>query len=380
VKSHRRIIPVVPTLSLSDLVSPGSSRWRSFFPFSSNRGAWALTGRVALYRGLPALELAPGSTVLVPSYFHGVEIDTLLAAGHKLRFCRIREDFTFDLDDAERRLHGDESALFVIHYFGFPQPLAPIETFCRRHGLKLIEDCALSLFSRDENGPLGTHGDLALYSVYKTVLLPHGGFVVTKGTRGYRPLRAFSRMSTAVQLKDLIHLDMKARGWGETEKWILRFSRAFKSALRWNREEMVGSGYSSWDPRMLEYDASPWVRRLMRLVDPVSIVAKRRENYLHLAARLRGRAHTPAPFDKLPEGVCPLFFPVVVEDKIRFQSDMLRLGIQTINLWYESHPACPPDLDAETSKWRRHLIEVPIHQGLSLEDIDRVADAVSSLV
>jgi len=110
-------------------------------------------------------------------------------AGHKLTFYRIADDFSADLDDVEERIGEDASALFVIHYFGFPQRLGPIKALCDRHGLKLIEDCALSLFSRDEEGPLGRVGDLALYSVYKTLPVPHGGFVVTKGTRGYPPLR-----------------------------------------------------------------------------------------------------------------------------------------------------------------------------------------------
>lgn len=376
----RKITPVVPTLSVADLLSRGTSKWLSYFPFSSPRGAWALTGRVALYRGLPALGLPAGSTVLVPSYFHGVEIDTLLTAGHKLRFYRLSNDLSIDLADAAARVDTDVSALFVIHYFGFPQRLAPIKAFCDRHGLKLIEDCALSLFSRDEDGPLGHTGDLALYSVYKTVPVPHGGFVVTKGTREYAPLRPLPWMPTAVQIKDLIHLRMKAQGWNRTEQWILRGSRVLKHAFGWRRNEMVGSGYSSWDPRMLEFDASPWARRLMRIVDPELVVAKRRENYLHLAGRLRTRAHTPPPFDALPEGACPLFYPLWVEDKLRLHEDMMRVGVHTINLWHDNHPACPPDLAVEASRWRNHLIELPIHQGLSLDDVDRVADTVLSLL
>jgi perosamine synthetase len=378
---HRdSLIPVVPTLSVSDLFKRGGPKWESAFPFSSPRGAWALTGRVALYLGLPVLELPPRSTVLVPSYFHGVEIDTLLAAGHALRFYRVTDDFSVDLDHVETLVDGDVSALFVIHYFGFPQRLTSIRDFCDRKGLKLIEDCALSLFSRDENGPLGSVGDLSLYSPYKTLALPHGGYVVTRGVRPYRLLSSFARTATAVQVKDLIHLGMKARGWNETEKWILRGSSLVRRAVGWNRDEMVGSGYASWDPRMLEFGASPWLRRFMKLVDPDHVVARRRENYLRLAARLRGRAHTPPPFAALPDGVCPLFFPVMVDDKPRVHEEMARLGVQTINLWYDSHPACPSDLAAEASRWRHHLLELPIHQGLSGEDIDRVADALVSVL
>ena len=54
------------------------------------------------------------------------------------------------------------SALYVIHYFGFPQPLRLARSFCDAHRIALIEDCALSLFSRDDGVWLGSVGDLAL--------------------------------------------------------------------------------------------------------------------------------------------------------------------------------------------------------------------------
>jgi len=118
----------------------------------------------------------------------------------------------------------------------------------------------------------------------------------------------------------------------------------------------------------------------MRVVDPETVVLKRRQNYAHLAGRLRGLAFTPPPFDTLPDGVCPLFYPLFVEKKVELHEEMARRGVQTINLWRDGHPACPPDLAAEASRWREHLIELPIHQGLSLEEVDRVADTVLSLL
>jgi perosamine synthetase len=374
------IVPVYPTISFSHLLAPRSSRWQSAFPFSDPTGVWAFSGRVALQLGLPVLNLPPQSTILFPNYFEGVELETLLTNGFKLRFYRLNDRFTVDLDDAEQKLDSAVSALYMIHYFGFPQPLEPIKRFCEKHSLKLIEDCALSLFSRDENGWLGTTGDLALYSVYKTLALPHGGFLVTKNGRATRSLQPPPFKSTLLQTKDLVHQYMKASGWQGAENWILRLTAAGKRLLGWKQRDSVSSGVSAWDPRIMDLDASPWVLRLMRHVDPEAVINCRRRNYAHLASLLRGKIVTPPPFDELPDGVCPLFFPVMVEDKILFQKQLTAMGVQTINLWYHSHPACPPELTEEASKWRNHLLELPIHHDLSLSDVDRVADAVLELL
>jgi dTDP-4-amino-4,6-dideoxygalactose transaminase len=54
--------------------------------------------------------------------------------------------------------------------------------------------------------------------------------------------------------------------------------------------------------------------------------------------------------------------------------------VQSVNLWDASHPSCPPDLAAEVAHWRRECLELPIHQELSPEHIDRVADAVLAVL
>jgi dTDP-4-amino-4,6-dideoxygalactose transaminase len=118
----------------------------------------------------------------------------------------------------------------------------------------------------------------------------------------------------------------------------------------------------------------------MRLSDPETVIATRRENFLRLSSHLRGHIPIPPPFDELPDGVCPLFVPALVDDKIRFQEEMAKLGVQTVNLWQDHHPACPADLAEEVSPWRDHIIELPIHQGLVPADVDRVAEAALTVL
>jgi dTDP-4-amino-4,6-dideoxygalactose transaminase len=368
------VIPVYPTFAQFVRLFGRRAEWREWFPFNTGAGNWTFSGRVALYHGLPSLRLPAQSTILVPSYHQGVEIDAVLAGGYRLRYYRVDEHLSIDLADVERRLDNTVSALYVIHYFGFAQPLEPIRRFCEAHRLRLIEDCALSLFSQENGTWLGSVGDLALFSVYKTLPLPHGGFMVTKARQTTRALAPAPRSSTFAQGMDLLHQGLEASGWWRLEEWWTHASRRVAKMIEWDRNGMVGSGGALWDPRLLEYGASPWIPRLMGLMDRDAVVARRRANYTRLASRLRG--HATVPFPELPAGTCPLFFPVMVPDKIRFQQELDRLGVGSVNLWDASHPSCPPELAEEVAGWRRHCLELPIHQELSADQMDRVADAV----
>jgi len=371
----RSRIPVYPSAASYPRVGRLRAKWRDWFPFSAPSGTWTFSGRVALHHGLPSLNLPPGSTILVPAYHQGVEIETLLVAGYKLSYYRLDERLGLDFADLERRLDKDVSALHVIHYFGFAQPLEPIRRFCEVHRLKLIEDCALSLFTRDNETWVGSVGDLSLFSVYKTLPVPHGGFLVTKAARSRNGLRRAPLRSTAVQTFDLMNIGLQANPWGrQLERWLGRASHWVTQRIGFDRNGTIGSGGALWDQRMLGHRASAWITWLMQFMDRDTVVARRRANFQRLAARLRG--YVSLPFPELNEGACPLFFPVLVPEKVRFQQDLDALDVQSVNLWDTSHPSCPPDLAAEVLHWRRHCLELPIHQELSPPEIDRVADAV----
>jgi len=70
----------------------------------------------------------------------------------------------------------------------------------------------------------------------------------------------------------------------------------------------------------------------------------------------------------------------MVSDKVRFKQDLAGLGVESVNLWSTSHPTCPPELAAEVSHWRHHCLELPIHQELDDDHIDRVAMAVRTVL
>jgi perosamine synthetase len=366
-------VPGYPTLAGLRRARRFHAEWQTWFPFNAP-GGWAFSGRVALYHGVARLGLPPQSTILVPSYHEGIELDALLAAGYRVRHYRVDQELRIDLADVERRLDRSVAALYVIHYFGLPQPLAVLRDFCDAHGLRLIEDCALALFSRANGMWLGSVGDVAIFSIYKTLPVPHGGYLVAPPTSAPTVLQSPPVMSTVVQTLDLVHYTLTAHGWSGVERAASRASRFVRRLLGFNRGTTVSSGGSRWDPRLVDYGASRWTQQLVRFTNRDEIVARRRANYARLAARLR--QHVTVPFADLAPGTCPLLFPILVTDRDQVHQGLKALGVQSGKFWPDAHATCPPELAAEVAPWREHCLELPIHQELSDADMDRVADAL----
>src|SRR5207245_4601547 len=95
-------------------------------------------------------------------------------------FFRVDGQMRADLDDARKRADG-VSCLYMIHYAGFPQDMAAARRLADELGVPLVEDCALSLLSRDGEKPLGSFGDLSVFCLYKTLPVPNGGLLLVRG-------------------------------------------------------------------------------------------------------------------------------------------------------------------------------------------------------
>src|SRR5262249_3508334 len=105
------------------------------------------------------------------------------AAGARIRFYRIGRNLEPDLEQLTRLVRTENPrAVYVIHYFGWAQPMKDIVELCRERETLLIEDCALALLSDTAGRPLGSFGGYATFCLYKTLPVPNGG-VLTRNAR-----------------------------------------------------------------------------------------------------------------------------------------------------------------------------------------------------
>ena len=84
---------------------------------------------------------------------------------------RVDRNARIDMTDLVARITSRTKLVYVTHYFGRPAEIEDLVALCRERNIKLLEDCALSLFS-DTTGSLG---DAAIFSFRKSLPACAGG-------------------------------------------------------------------------------------------------------------------------------------------------------------------------------------------------------------
>lgn len=127
------------------------------------------SGLDALILGLRALDLPPGSEVIVPSNTYIATIIAIVQAG--LRPVLVEPDITtYNIDPGliEQHINDNTSALMLVHLYGKPCDMEPIMKLKEKYGLKMVEDCAQSHDARYDGKFTGTFGEIGAFSFYPT--------------------------------------------------------------------------------------------------------------------------------------------------------------------------------------------------------------------
>lgn len=105
---------------------------------------------------------------------------------------------TYNLDPAsiEARITPRTKAIVAVHLAGAPCDMDAIMAIARRHGLKVIEDCAQSYLTRYKGRLVGTIGDYGCFSTndFKHMSTGDGGMVAVNSgdEEDYRTAHAFA--------------------------------------------------------------------------------------------------------------------------------------------------------------------------------------------
>ncbi|MBI4465380.1 MAG: DegT/DnrJ/EryC1/StrS family aminotransferase, partial [Acidobacteria bacterium] len=311
----------------------------------------------------------------------GNEVRAIRAAGANIRFYPIHRDLQPDLDELERLCRSTSArVLYVIHYLGWPQPLEEITGLCRKLGILLIEDCALSLLSDVDGKPLGSLGEYSIFCLYKTLPVPNGGLVVQN--RNILPdllllqLRPCGRTAVASRSLELMLERLRSRSNG-LGKILLTFKQILSLVSNGLGVKRFPIGNSGFDPSHLYIGASEINNFLLRQFDYAAIRQQRRSNYLYLLARLTGKAALLLP--KLAEGICPLFFPILVHDKRAAAQTLWRRGIGAVEFWNEGDAEVTIERFPDSHFLRKHVLELPIHQDICHSQLEYMANRVLQL-
>ena len=192
------------------------------------------------------------------------------------------------------------------------------------------------------------------------------------------PVRPPALASTASHLIGNMLSNLELRT-GEVGR---RVRQAMRDAGRWvvrrANVERVATGTQHFNIDDVQLGMSAASHLVLRNQDTAGIVERRRRNYFLLYAALRDVA--PPVTGELKPGVCPLFYPMPVDDKAGAMARLLARGVETVDFWRVRHPAVPPGLFPEVDRLRERVLELPVHQDLSPADAEHVATCVRELL
>ena len=143
------------------------------------------TGTAALHLAVDAVaarcRVAGKPEVLVPSLTFVASFQAITAAGCVPVACDVlAETGTLDLADAEKRLTSNTIALMYVDYASNPWHLGEVYDFARRKGLRVIEDAAHAFGCKHDGRKIGSFGDMVCFSFdgIKNITCGEGGCLV----------------------------------------------------------------------------------------------------------------------------------------------------------------------------------------------------------
>jgi len=130
-------------------------------------------GTSALTTMFFALNLPPGSEIMVPSYTFFATIVPMRLFGLVPVFVDVNpRTLNFDVDDAKRRLTANTKALLPVHWIGLPCEMDRICEFAKEKGLIVLEDSCHAHGASMQGRWMGTWGRMAAFSFQASKPLP----------------------------------------------------------------------------------------------------------------------------------------------------------------------------------------------------------------
>jgi perosamine synthetase len=151
------------------------------------------SGSVALTLAMMALGISPGDEVVVPdrTFIATAHAATMLGARVVLADCMPNHP-NVDPEEISRKITARTKAIVIVHLNGMACRTREITAIASERGVPVIEDAAQAIFSRSQDGNLGTQGSLGCFSFGMTKLIStgQGGAVVTQSAALHEKLRA----------------------------------------------------------------------------------------------------------------------------------------------------------------------------------------------
>lgn len=309
-----------------------------------------------LFSSMTLMDIAPGDEVIIPTISFVGAGNAVCAHGAKLVLCDVdRRTQNVRAEDIEKVLTPKSKAILLLHYGGVSCEMDEILALAKDRNLKVIEDSACAVASTYKGRACGTMGDMAMWSFDAMKILVCGDGAML----------CFNTPELRERASKLLYFGLESK-----------------------------SGYSnSVDKKWWEYEISCFGHRaimndvtaamaLEQLKKLPNFIKKRKAINDHYNERLSALdwLDTPLPL-KDYQTSSYYFYPIQVKKDIR--DDLAKFlrenGIYTTYRYFPLHRVRAYDAFGEFPNAdfaANHTLCLPIHQALTLDEIDFISDKI----
>ncbi len=326
---------------------------KAFANFAGAKHAIAVnTGTAALHAAVIASGVKPGDEVILPSFTFVATAEAVVLAGARPVFADIDpENYNLSPDEADKVVTRKTKAIMPVDLYGFPANMKPIREIANKHGLAIVEDAAQAHGTYYKNKSPGAFANAACWSLYasKNMTSGEGGVVTTNDEK----VAEFVKM---------------VRTHGEKAKYA---------------SEMLGSNY-----RMSELQAAIAFVQLGKLSE---FVGKRRSNAERLTKILSESQRLCLPYEPDCGKHSWYLYTARVYRGEPGERDKLIEALHKQGIGAEAYYVNPVHMMpfyrsfgkvrlTETEKAAKQVFSLPIHPGVTEEQIDFIGKTVLQLI
>ncbi|MFG2088480.1 DegT/DnrJ/EryC1/StrS family aminotransferase [Spirillospora sp. NPDC048824] len=303
------------------------------------------SGTSALHLALLALGVGPGDEVIVPSFTFAATANVVRLVGAEPVFADIEAgSFCLDPDAAAAAVGPRTAAIMPVHLYGHPAAMDRLVPLAGRHGLAVVEDAAQAHAAALHGTPAGALGTAGCFSFYPTKNMHalEGGMVTTADAE------------TARKVRLLRNQGMEQRYANEVVGLNARLTDV---AAAVGREQL--KRLADWTERR-RANAAFLDAKITGAVPP-PVAAGTRHIYHQYTVRVSGRDGVRRHLDERGVGTA-VYYPAPVHRLAPFLRD--------------GRPDPRWDLP-ETDRAAAEVLSLPVHPGLTGQELIRVVDAVN---
>ncbi|OGV64097.1 MAG: hypothetical protein A3K19_06110 [Lentisphaerae bacterium RIFOXYB12_FULL_65_16] len=167
------------------------------------------TGTAALQGAMYGCGVRTGDEIICPSVTYWASAMPVFSLGGTVVFAEVDPDtLCIDPKDLERRITKRTKAIVVVHYCGYPAPMAEIMEIANRRKIKVIEDVSHAHGGVSGGRKLGSIGHVSGMSLMsgKSLAIGEGGMLCTDDRETYEyalSLGHYERFGADIQTEEL---------------------------------------------------------------------------------------------------------------------------------------------------------------------------------